>query len=126
MFNKQKLIGKVIAITGGARGIGLATAETLIAQGAQVCIGDLDFELAEQQAKRIGAKAFALDVRNPESFKIFIEDTIQHFGGLYALVNNAGIMPMGAFLDESAVLTDTQIDINLRGVIYGMKLVLPI
>ena len=72
MFNKQKLIGKVIAITGGARGIGLATAETLIAQGAQVCIGDLDFELAEQQAKRIGAKAFALDVRNPESFKIFI------------------------------------------------------
>lgn len=60
MFNKQKLKGKVVAITGAARGIGLATAEAMIAQGAQVSIGDIDLELAEKEAQRIGAKAFKL------------------------------------------------------------------
>ena len=125
MFNKQKLKGKVVAITGAARGIGLATAEAMIAQGAQVSIGDIDLELAEKEAQRIGAKAFKLDVRNRESFAQFIQETIDHFGSLYSLVNNAGIMPMGAFLDEDPELADAQIDINFRGVIYGMQLALP-
>ena len=125
MFNKQKLKGKVVAITGAARGIGLATAEALIAQGAKVSIGDIDLELAEQEAQRIGAKAFKVDVRDRESFAKFIQDTIQYYGDLYSLVNNAGIMPMGAFLDESPALADAQIDINFRGVIYGMQLALP-
>ncbi len=125
MFNKQKLKGKVVAITGAARGIGLATAEALIAQGAKVSIGDIDLELAEQEAQRIGAKAFKVDVRDRESFAKFIQDSIQHYGDLYSLVNNAGIMPMGAFLDESPALADAQIDINFRGVIYGMQLALP-
>lgn len=125
MFNKQKLKGKVVAITGAARGIGLATAEAMIAQGAQVSIGDIDLELAEKEAQRIGAKAFKLDVRNRESFAQFIQETIDHFGSLYSLVNNAGIMPMGAFLDEDPALADAQIDINFRGVIYGIQLALP-
>lgn len=99
MFKKQQLKGKVIAITGAARGIGLATAEALIALGAKVSIGDLDLALAEKEAKRIGAKAFQVDVRDRASFSQFIQDTIDHYGSLYSLVNNAGIMPMGAFID---------------------------
>lgn len=125
MFKKQQLKGKVVAITGAARGIGLATAEALIAQGAKVSIGDVDLELAEKTAQRIGAKAFKLDVRDRESFSAFIQNTLQHYGSLYALVNNAGIMPMGAFLDEDPALADTQIDINFRGVIIGMQYALP-
>lgn len=125
MLKKQKLKGRVIAITGAARGIGLATAEALIAQGAKVSIGDLDLALAEKEAQRIGAKAFKVDVRDRESFGQFIQNTIQHYGSLYALVNNAGIMPMGAFLDEDPALADAQIDINFRGVIIGMQLALP-
>ena len=125
MSKKQKLKGKVVAITGAARGIGLATAEALIAQGAQVSIGDVDLALAEKEALRIGAKAFKVDVRNRESFSKFIDNTIQHYGSLYCLVNNAGIMPMGAFLDEDPALADAQIDINFRGVIIGMQLALP-
>ncbi len=125
MFKKQKLKGKVVAITGAARGIGLATAEALIAQGAKVSIGDIDLELAEKEAQRIGAKAFKVDVRDRESFSQFIQNTIQHYGSLYSLVNNAGIMPMGAFLDENPALVDAQIDINFRGVIMGMQLALP-
>ncbi|MEG0486806.1 MAG: SDR family oxidoreductase [Acinetobacter sp.] len=125
MFKKQKLKGKVVAITGAARGIGLATAEALIAQGAKVSIGDIDLALAEKEAERIGAKAFKVDVRDRESFAAFIQNTVQHYGSLYALVNNAGIMPMGAFLDEDPALADTQIDINFRGVVMGMQLALP-
>lgn len=126
MLKKQQgLQGKVVAVTGGARGIGLCIAEALIAQGAKVSIGDVDIELAQREAKRIGAQAFLLDVRNRDSFAAFIEQTRQQLGGLYALVNNAGIMPMGYFLDESPALADAQIDINFRGVVYGMQLALP-
>lgn len=126
MFNKNKVLkDKVIAVTGGARGIGLAISEALIAQGAKVSIGDVDIELAQREAQRIGAKAFHLDVRDRESFGHFIHQTTAAFGSLYALVNNAGIMPMGYFLDESPALADAQIDINFRGVVYGMQLALP-
>ncbi|OTG66497.1 SDR family oxidoreductase [Acinetobacter silvestris] len=125
MYKKQKLKGKVIAITGAARGIGLATAEALIQQGAQVSIGDIDLELAQREAQRIGAQAFYVDVRDRNSFSQFIHNTIQYYGSLYSLINNAGIMPMGAFLDEEPALADAQIDINFRGVIYGMQLALP-
>lgn len=126
MLKKQQgLQGKVVAVTGGARGIGLCIAEALIAQGAKVSIGDVDIELAQREAKRIGAQAFLLDVRNRDSFAAFIEQIRQQLGGLYALVNNAGIMPMGYFLDESPALADAQIDINFRGVVYGMQLSLP-
>ena len=125
MSKQKRLAGRVIAITGAARGIGLATAEALIAQGAKVSIGDVDLELAEKEAQRIGAKAFKVDVRDRASFAQFIQNTVQHYGSLYALVNNAGIMPMGAFLDEDPDLVDAQIDINFRGVIMGMQLALP-
>ena len=66
-----------------------------------------------------------MDVRDRKSFAQFIQNTIQHYGSFYGLVNNAGIMPMGAFLDEDPALADAQIDINFRGVIIGMQLALP-
>jgi NADP-dependent 3-hydroxy acid dehydrogenase YdfG len=120
-----ELRGKVIAITGAARGIGLATATALRALGAQVSIGDLDADLAAAAGKSIGAHSSALDVRNRESFQQFLDSTRKALGPIDVLINNAGIMPMGAFEDESDAISNAQIDINLRGVIHGMKLVLP-
>lgn len=122
---RHELTGKVIAITGGARGIGLAIAEALTAQGAKVSIGDIDLALAQREAKRIGAYASHLDVRERESFARFVAESEAALGPLYGLVNNAGIMPMGYFLDEDPALADAQIDINFRGVIHGMQVVLP-
>lgn len=119
------LQGKVIAITGGGRGIGLAIAEALIARGARVAIGDIDIELATREAARIGAHAGRLDVRDPASFAAFLAGAEAALGPLHGLVNNAGIMPMGSFLDESPALADAQIDINFRGVIHGMRAALP-
>lgn len=122
---KTSLQGKVIAVTGGGRGIGLAIAEALIARGARVSIGDIDIELARSEAIRIGAHAGRLDVRDRASFAAFLADTETTLGPLDGLINNAGIMPMGYFLDEDPALADAQIDINFRGVIHGMQLALP-
>lgn len=123
--SRSLLQDRVIAISGGGRGIGLAIAEALVAQGARVAIGDIDVELVRREAARIGAVGSLLDVRDPASFQHFLDESEQTLGPLYGLINNAGIMPMGRFLDEPASLADAQIDINFRGVIHGMRIALP-
>ena len=74
------LKGAVVAVTGGARGIGLAITEALVRQGARVSIGDVDIALAEKEAKRLGAHAHVLDVRDRKSFAAFLESTEAAFG----------------------------------------------
>lgn len=122
-----ELSGAVVAITGGARGIGLETAKHFHAQGARVVIGDLDETLVGEAASSIGPRAtgLVLDVTDRESFAAFLGAAEAAHGPIDVLVNNAGIMPAGRFLDEPDAVTDTQIDVNLRGPIIGMRLVLP-
>jgi NAD(P)-dependent dehydrogenase (short-subunit alcohol dehydrogenase family) len=119
--------GKVVAITGGARGIGKATAAELVRAGAQVAIGDLDLELARATAAELGPSvhAYELDVTSRESFARFLDAVEQDVGPLDALINNAGIMPLGAFLEETDASAERQLDINVHGVIFGMKEALP-
>lgn len=114
--------GAVVAVTGGARGIGRATAEAFVAQGAQVAIGDLDAELAAKTGAELGAVEFPLDVTDRTSFRAFLDATEEVLGPLGVLVNNAGIMPSGQFLTEPDAMTDRVIDVNLRGVLTGCKL----
>jgi NAD(P)-dependent dehydrogenase (short-subunit alcohol dehydrogenase family) len=125
MTSPVNLQGAVVAITGGARGIGLAIAEALSAAGARVSLGDVDVALAKKEAKRLGAFAHVLDVRKRDSFAEFLRATTAALGPVTVLVNNAGIMPMGSFLDEDPALSDAQIDINFRGVLIGMQSALP-
>ena len=117
----------MIAITGGARGLGLAMAQAVAARGARVAIGDLESELAAAEAAKLpaGSVGLALDVTDPDSFKRFLDETVERLGPLDVLVNNAGIMVVSPFLDEEESLTRRQIDINLHGVITGMRLALP-
>jgi NADP-dependent 3-hydroxy acid dehydrogenase YdfG len=121
------LSGKVVAITGGARGIGRATAGALVSEGARVAIGDLDLPLAERTAAELGGgtAAFELDVTRRDSFARFLERVEDALGPLDVLVNNAGIMPLGPFVEEDDATARRMIDINLHGVIFGMKLALP-
>jgi NAD(P)-dependent dehydrogenase (short-subunit alcohol dehydrogenase family) len=120
------LAGQTAAITGGARGIGRATAQAFVRQGMRVAIGDVDFQAAQQTAEELGGSAVALplDVTERESFRAFLDGAEEQLGPLDVLVNNAGIMPLGRFVDEDDLTTQRMIDINLHGVIFGMKLAL--
>ncbi len=120
------LAGQTAAITGAARGIGRATAQALTRKGMRVAIGDLDVEAARKTASELGptAVALSLDVTERESFTRFLDDTESQLGPVDVLINNAGIMPVGRFLDEDDLATRRMVDINLHGVILGMKLAL--
>jgi NADP-dependent 3-hydroxy acid dehydrogenase YdfG len=122
----RPLSGKVVAITGAARGIGLATARACAARGMKVAIGDLDLAEAERAAESVpGAVALALDVTDRDSFEAFVDAAEDRLGPLDVLVNNAGIMQIGPFLEEDEATAIRQVDINVHGVLHGMKLVLP-
>jgi NAD(P)-dependent dehydrogenase (short-subunit alcohol dehydrogenase family) len=120
------LAGQTAAITGGARGIGRATAQAFLRQGMRVAIGDVDLRAAQQTASELGGStvALSLDVTERESFSTFLDGVEEQLGPLDVLVNNAGIMPLGRFIDEDDLTTRRMIDINLNGVILGMKLAL--
>jgi NADP-dependent 3-hydroxy acid dehydrogenase YdfG len=122
----RSLTGQVVAITGGARGIGRATAAALIAQGAQIAIGDIDASLAERTAQELGAGTVGLplDVTNRASFEAFLDEVESRVGPLDVLINNAGIMPIGPFTEESDATAVRMVGINLHGVIFGSKLAL--
>jgi NADP-dependent 3-hydroxy acid dehydrogenase YdfG len=121
----ENLRGAVVVVTGGGRGIGLCIARAAAARGARVSIGDVDEGLARKAAAELGGYGGKLDVRDRDSFAAYLAETNRALGPVDVLVNNAGIMPTGAFIDESDAITETQIDVNLRGVILGCKLVLP-
>ncbi len=120
------LAGETAAITGGARGIGRATAQALTRKGMRVAIGDLDLELARKTAAELGpgAVALELDVTERGSFSAFLDGAEEQLGALDVLVNNAGIMPIGRFVDEDDLTARRMVDINIHGVILGMKLAL--
>jgi NAD(P)-dependent dehydrogenase (short-subunit alcohol dehydrogenase family) len=122
----RSLYGVVAAVTGGARGIGRATAAAVAREGGRVAIGDLDGDLAASAAHEIGGDAIGLplDVTDRESFARFLDAVDERLGPLGVLVNNAGIMPLGRFVDEDDASAIRQVDINLHGVITGSKLAL--
>ena len=123
----RSLHGKVVAITGAARGIGRATAWALAREGARIAIGDLDADLAEETAAALPAEAIGvrLDVTDRDSFAAFVARAEERLGPIDVLINNAGIMPLGRFWEEDDDVARRIIDVNVHGVLYGMKLVIP-
>jgi len=121
------LPGRVVAITGAARGIGRATAQACAGAGMQVAIGDVDLASAQQTASELGAGtiAVALDVCDRASVARFLDETEARLGPVDVLVNNAGIMPLKPLVDESDSTARRQVDINVHGVLHGMKEALP-
>jgi NADP-dependent 3-hydroxy acid dehydrogenase YdfG len=126
MAKKERrwLGGKVVAITGGARGIGKTTAQALVRKGCRVAIGDLHLDLAEEAAAELGGGTIALplDVTDRSSFAAFLDAVERELGPIDVLMNNAGIMPVTAFREEADDSIRRQIDINVYGLIAGTQL----
>lgn len=123
-----ELGGRVVAITGGARGIGRATAVAFLAAGCRVAIGDIDGAAVTQTASELGerCRGYELNVCERSSVKAFIDAAEADLGPLDVLVNNAGIMQVGWRLwEEDDTTTARMIDININGVSYGVKEAVP-
>jgi len=125
--SRLKLDGASVAVTGGARGIGRATAGMLAHAGARVTIGDIDLEAAEQAAGDLasGVVAVHVDVADPASFEAFIAAAEQANGPLDALVANAGLLPLGPFLETDPEVHRRTVEVNLLGPINALHLVAP-
>ena len=122
--------GKTIVITGAARGIGYATAQALLARGARVVIGDRDIDVLENAVAGVSSlgqvSGHPLDVTDRESFAAFLDKARADGGGhIDVLINNAGVMPVGPFLEQSAQAIRSSIEVNFYGVLTGCQLVLP-
>ena len=121
---EQPLAGRVVAVTGAARGIGAAIAAETARRGARVALGDLDEASAAATAAALGERAagFALDVTDTASFAAFLDAAEARLGQVDVLVNNAGIMWVGRFHEEPEEVALRQFDVNLHGVLRGTKL----
>jgi NAD(P)-dependent dehydrogenase (short-subunit alcohol dehydrogenase family) len=122
-----ELDARVVAITGGARGIGRAIAAELARAGARVGIGDLDLAAAEAAAAGIAGEveAFEVDVTDRASVERFVDGVEERLGPLDVMVNNAGILLVGPFLEEDDFATERQLAVNVMGVVHGMRVALP-
>jgi NADP-dependent 3-hydroxy acid dehydrogenase YdfG len=119
----RPLDGRVVAITGSGRGIGRATAQACIRAGMKVAIGDLDLAMARQAAAELGHGAIALELNvcDRDSVARYIDETEEQLGPLDVFVNNAGIMPLAPFVEEDDATAHRQVDVNVHGVLHGMK-----
>jgi NAD(P)-dependent dehydrogenase (short-subunit alcohol dehydrogenase family) len=120
----QELDGKVAVITGGANGIGRATAEVFVDEGAQVVIADLDDKAGRDLVDRLGdAVAFRhTDVSDPQSIGAAVELAAAHFGALHVMVNNAGIASsFRRLMHDDLRDFDRVMAVDLYGVIVGTQ-----
>jgi len=118
---------KVVVVTGGASGIGLATVRLFIANGAQVVIADRNGEAAQRAAAELGPKAwpFAVDVGNSEQVQKLVNETTARYGKIDVLVNNAGFGFTGTVENTAEEDWDRLMTVNLKGVFLCSKYAIP-
>jgi NADP-dependent 3-hydroxy acid dehydrogenase YdfG len=117
----ESLAGRVALITGAGRGIGAATARALAAQGVKLALASRRGE----DAGIAGALTRACDVRDEAGLAALAAEAVERFGKLDILVGNAGVGAYGPFLDLAPEHLEEMIDINVKGLIYTVRAVLP-
>ncbi len=125
-MDKTRLAGKHVLITGGAQGMGAAIGEYYAAQGAKVCLGDVNLKGCQDVADRINsaggeAIAVSLDVTERTQMVAAVQATVDAFGSINVMLNNAGINKPLMFLDVTEENFRKIMDVNALGVLIGMQ-----
>lgn len=125
----SRLAGKVAIITGGAAGIGLATAARFVQEGAKVLLVDIEAQMLQEAAATMDSEAVSTmvaDVTQPEEVAGYVKTAVSRYGGIDILINNAGIEgDVVSTRDYSIEMFDKVMAVNVRGVWLGMKYVIP-
>lgn len=130
-LNQSAINQKVVIITGASSGIGETTARILAAQGAKVVLGARRTERLETLAADIRAQGGvveyrAVDVREREQVQALVEFAREKFGRVDVIVNNAGVMPLSPIAELKVDEWERMIDVNIKGVLYGIAAGLPL
>lgn len=125
-MDKTRLAGKNVLITGGAQGMGAAIGEYYAAQGAKICLGDVNLEGCKEVASRINsaggeAIAVSLDVTKRDQMAAAVQATVDAFGSINVMLNNAGINKPLMFLDVTEENFRNIMEVNALGVLIGMQ-----
>ena len=116
-----ELQGKRALVTGAARGFGRAISEVLLREGAQVMLCDVQDDQVSKTADELGAASVRCDVSVASDVQAAIQATVDAFGGIDVVVNNAGIVHNYSLLDETEEDFDRIIAVNQKGVFFGIK-----
>jgi NADP-dependent 3-hydroxy acid dehydrogenase YdfG len=130
MSMSDNIEGKVVVITGASSGLGEAAARLLSAQGASVVLGARRVERLQSLAARLtksGGKALAVatDVTHCDQVKRLVDAAVQTYGRIDVMINNAGVMPQSLLEHLKVDEWDQMIDVNIKGVLYGIAAALP-
>jgi NAD(P)-dependent dehydrogenase (short-subunit alcohol dehydrogenase family) len=121
----MELAGQAAVVTGGASGIGRATAELFAARGAQVAVLDRNLDGAREVADAVDGHAFEVDVRDGEALAAAIDAAASAMGSLTTLVNNAGVGDLRPLHTVDERLWRRLLDVNLTGTYHGMRCAIP-
>ncbi|WP_299281633.1 L-iditol 2-dehydrogenase [uncultured Tateyamaria sp.] len=119
----KRLDGKSALITGAGRGIGRGFAEAYLAEGARVAIADIDLELAQETARALGERAYAIqiDVSDQDSIDAAIASVVSHAGKLDILINNAALFDAAETVDITRDSYDRLYAVNVAGTLFTMQ-----
>jgi len=127
----ENIKDKVVVITGASSGLGEATAKYLAQNGAKVVLGARRTELLEKIVSDIAANGgvatyLKTDVVDKDQVKALVDKAVSSYGKIDVIINNAGIMPIAPMSEVLTQEWDSMIDINIRGVLYGIAAALPV